>query len=180
MARLAAFFESDAKKVVALSTLRQLGLIFISLALGNIALCLFHVLTHALAKANLFIVTGTYLHFRFSQQDARALGSGNRDLILRLGRVIRGLSLRGLMFLTGFYSKEQILLNIYSQANRFLAFGLFFIVAVLTAGYCFKLVRLFSVNVISLLNRKGHSHIVEPINFLRRLRVVVGYSLLAN
>jgi len=177
---LAAFFEADAKKVVALSTLRQLGLIFLSLALGNVILCLFHVLTHALAKANLFMVTGTYLHFRSSQQDSRMLSSGSRDLTLRLGRVIRGLSLRGLIFLTGFYSKEQILLNIYNQASRLLAFGLLFMVAVLTAGYCFKLVQLFSVNVLSLISRRGHSHIVEPINFLRGLRVVVGYSLLAN
>jgi len=75
VARAAALTEVDAKKVVALSTLRQLGLIIVSLTLGNVVLCLFHVLTHALAKANLFIVVGNTLHDRFAQQDSRQLSN---------------------------------------------------------------------------------------------------------
>lgn len=71
MARVSALSEIDAKKIVALSTLRQLGIMFLSISLGNIIFCLFHVITHALAKANLFLRVGNILHMRQSQQDSR-------------------------------------------------------------------------------------------------------------
>jgi len=76
LASIAALIEADGKKVVALSTLRQLGLIFIALSLGNSLICLFHLLMHAFAKANLFLIVGNFLHMRFSQQDYRQLSSG--------------------------------------------------------------------------------------------------------
>jgi NADH:ubiquinone oxidoreductase subunit 5 (subunit L)/multisubunit Na+/H+ antiporter MnhA subunit len=62
VARLAALLESDAKKVVALSTLSQLGLILIGLFMGGAKICLLHLLTHALAKANLFLIVGSILY----------------------------------------------------------------------------------------------------------------------
>jgi len=71
VASLAALVEVDGKKIVALSTLSQLGLIFIALALGNSFICLMHVIIHALAKANLFLVVGRIIHVNYSQQDSR-------------------------------------------------------------------------------------------------------------
>jgi NADH:ubiquinone oxidoreductase subunit 5 (subunit L)/multisubunit Na+/H+ antiporter MnhA subunit len=71
IASLSALSEMDAKKIVALSTLSQLGIMFLSISLGNAILCLFHVITHALAKANLFLRVGNILHIRQSQQDSR-------------------------------------------------------------------------------------------------------------
>jgi len=117
VARTAAMAESDGKKVVALSTLRQLGLIFISLSAGAPFVCLFHLLIHALAKANLFLVVGNLLHLRFSQQDARQLSTGSEDLSRSLIILISILSLRGVAFSSGFLSKDLILLNHFSKIN---------------------------------------------------------------
>jgi len=98
MSSSAAIAESDGKKIVALSTLRQLGLIYLSLGLGGSFICLFHLLMHALAKANLFLIVGNLIHSRFSQQDVRFIRIGNERFLLFLIRIIRVLSLRGVFF----------------------------------------------------------------------------------
>jgi NADH:ubiquinone oxidoreductase subunit 5 (subunit L)/multisubunit Na+/H+ antiporter MnhA subunit len=121
VASLTALTEKDAKKVVALSTLRQLGIIFISLRLGNSMICLFHVLIHALAKANLFIVVGELLHKRFAQQDIRYLVQGGLSKTLFLSKLISIVRLTGLVFSSGFFSKEQIITSQYSEITRILS-----------------------------------------------------------
>lgn len=147
MASITALIELDAKKIVALSTLRQLGLIFVSISIGNLIVCFTHVLTHAVAKANLFLVIGNYLHSSFSNQDNRALHKGRIEHSVRLARIIRILSLRGVLFITGFYSKEQILLNSYLQINSFTRSIILLIIATLTLSYCLKLLLMLSHNL---------------------------------
>jgi len=120
IASLAALRERDGKKIIALSTLRQLGLIVLSLMIGLKFICLFHLLIHAFAKANLFLVFGNLIHNHFSQQDTRLLvirESKSRRIILFF---IRILSLRGIVFTSGFFSKDLILLSSYSLLNSFL------------------------------------------------------------
>lgn len=143
LARLAALVEPDAKKIVALSTLSQLGIMFLSISLRNFRLCLFHIVVHALAKANLFIIVGNTLHLEFAQQDSRALSQGrNIEFILIIGIIIRVLRLRGVIFISGFLSKEQIFIGLYSLLRRSLVIiGLFFI-ATITLIYCLKLVQI--------------------------------------
>jgi len=104
-ARLAALLERDAKKIVALSTLRQLGLIVIVLFLGNKRGIFFHLLTHALAKANLFIVVGAILHETASQQRTRVLSITSYG-ILSLRIAVSIVRLSGLGFFSGIISKE--------------------------------------------------------------------------
>jgi NADH:ubiquinone oxidoreductase subunit 5 (subunit L)/multisubunit Na+/H+ antiporter MnhA subunit len=118
VASLSALVETDGKKVVALSTLRQLGLIFVSLSIGRVSICLIHILIHALAKANLFLIVGTLLHRRFSQQDTRFLSSGSLNLFSLVRLRISLFRLVGLTFTAGFFSKEQILLGHYFVINR--------------------------------------------------------------
>lgn len=75
MARLTALFENDLKKIIALSTLRQLGVMVFCLGLGQPHLRFYHLITHALFKALLFICAGTLIHSNFNIQDIRILGN---------------------------------------------------------------------------------------------------------
>ena len=110
MAAICAVFECDLKKIIALSTLRQLGVIITSLAIGVPILALFHLITHALFKALLFVCAGRLIFLHSHNQDLRLVGNLYNQLPLivvcfGIGRV----SLCGLPFLSGFYSKDLIL-----------------------------------------------------------------------
>jgi NADH:ubiquinone oxidoreductase subunit 5 (subunit L)/multisubunit Na+/H+ antiporter MnhA subunit len=115
-ASFAALLETDMKKIVALSTLSQLGLIIVSLFLGGKLICLFHLVCHAFAKADLFLIVGRILGLNYSQQDSRKLPISTNTL--RLALAIRVVRLRGTLFQSGIYSKEQILLTHYTLYNR--------------------------------------------------------------
>lgn len=137
IASTAAIVETDAKKIVALSTLSQLGLMAIALFLGGKTICFFHLICHALAKANLFLVIGRLLRQCYSQQDSRKLSVFNN--MLRIALVIRIVRLSGILFQSGIYSKEQIFSLHCVLVNRFLSWFCFFFVIVLTLSYCLKL-----------------------------------------
>lgn len=102
--------ETDLKKLVALSTLNQLAFIIVSLRLGLKILRFFHLVTHAFFKSLLFINVGSILHLNFSIQDFRQHSNGGfySPLVL-FSTVLRLVSLMGLVFSTGFYSKDIIL-----------------------------------------------------------------------
>ena len=106
----AALFELDIKKIIALSTLRQLGVIFFSLGLGLPFMSFFHLVAHAYFKAILFIAAGAVIHRVKDYQDLRKIGRF-QGVMPRLSRVIvvRNLRLCGLPFMSGFYSKDVIL-----------------------------------------------------------------------
>lgn len=110
MARLRAFFEIDMKKIVALSTLRQLGVIIVAIGAGFNLLGFFHLLSHAFFKALLFVRAGNMIHNSNNYQDLRTMG-GRSEVIPLTKRVIIGcsLSLCGLPFMSAFYSKEIII-----------------------------------------------------------------------
>jgi len=181
LARLSAFLELDAKKIVALSTLRQLGLIVTSLSLGTATICLYHVLTHAVAKANLFLVVGNYLHSQFSQQDARKLSSGEERLNLALGLFLRVISLSGVLFVSGFYSKEIILLESRILARSAMSFILMCLIASLTLGYCLKLFsRLIRKSLLLTLSLVPHLQRNLPVMGLRVLILFTGRVLRIN
>lgn len=138
IASLSALRETDGKKLVALSTLRQLGLIFFRLSLGGRVICMFHLVIHAFAKACLFILVGNILFTRFSEQDSRIMRrrvSPGYFLLI----VTRVLSLRGVTFFRGFFSKEAVLLTRNKVLNSFLLVFLLIRVISLTIMYCTKL-----------------------------------------
>lgn len=139
-ARAAALVEIDAKKVVALSTLSQLGLMVFSLSLGRTLICYFHVIRHALSKANLFLVVGGILHSRFSQQDFRFISSGAIRIFVVLSSTIRVLRLSGGVFLSVFYSKEAVLITHYCLFNSTISLIIVITVVVITVSYCLKLI----------------------------------------
>jgi len=182
VARLAALTETDAKKIVALSTLRQLGLIFTAIALGLIRICYFHILIHALAKANLFMVIGGLLHSRFSQQDFRFIRSRTLRAFITLRIGISLIRLVGLTFSAGFFSKEQIIIGQSSLLNREIAFLLIVSITGLTIAYCVKLIiRILTINYQSLFQPVGiRITQVSPIFLMSSLRILRGFVLSLN
>ena len=141
IAGLGANFEFDLKKIIALSTLSQLGLIIRILAIGGYKLAFFHLLTHALFKALLFICAGVIIHNTKNIQDIRFIG----NLIIRIPLTCRcfniaNLALCGIPFLAGFYSKDIILESVILSNLNFFSFFLFFFSTGLTVCYSFRLV----------------------------------------
>jgi len=110
IARLRALLETDGKKIIALSTLSQLGIMIIRVALNSPAIVVFHLLVHAFFKALLFIVTGVVIHNSGGRQDLRAMGGLFGALPLTQSLIVfTKLSLMGLPFFAAFYSKEMVL-----------------------------------------------------------------------
>jgi NADH-ubiquinone oxidoreductase chain 5 len=140
IAGLGANFEFDLKKIIALSTLSQLGLIMAILALGFFKLAFFHLLTHALFKALLFICAGAIIHNIKNSQDIRDMGYFSVYMPFTISCLnVANLALCGFPFLAGFYSKDLILeMVIISHINVFIFF-LFFFSTGLTVSYSFRL-----------------------------------------
>nr|BCV68719.1 NADH dehydrogenase subunit 5 [Sinanodonta tumens] len=110
MAGLSACCEVDLKKIIALSTLSQLGLMMFTIGIGFPLIAVFHMLTHALFKALLFLCAGSIIHSTMDTQDGRILGNLNYLLPFSSGcLVLSSIALCGMPFLSGFYSKDLIL-----------------------------------------------------------------------
>nr|UFR82465.1 NADH dehydrogenase subunit 5 [Scarites subterraneus] len=140
MAGLGANFEFDLKKIIALSTLSQLGLMMSILSMGNYKLAFFHLLTHALFKALLFMCAGAIIHNMKDTQDIRYMGNLMVHMPLTcICMNISNLALCGMPFLAGFYSKDLILEIISMDFVNILIFLLFFISTGLTVCYSFRL-----------------------------------------
>uniref|UniRef100_UPI0030036D04 NADH dehydrogenase subunit 5 n=1 Tax=Desmometopa sabroskyi TaxID=3118444 RepID=UPI0030036D04 len=141
MAGLGANYEFDLKKIIALSTLSQLGLMMSILSMGFYKLAFFHLLTHALFKALLFMCAGAVIHNMNNSQDIRLMG--NLSIFMPLTSScfnVANLALCGMPFLAGFYSKDMILEIVgLSYINQF-SFMLFFVSTGLTVSYSFRLV----------------------------------------
>nr|YP_010229239.1 NADH dehydrogenase subunit 5 [Ceracris hainanensis]ARR27458.1 NADH dehydrogenase subunit 5 [Ceracris hainanensis] len=140
MAGLGANFEFDLKKIIALSTLSQLGLMMSILSMGYLKLAFFHLLAHALFKALLFMCAGSMIHNLKDSQDIRFMGSiVNFMPLTSVCFNVSSLSLCGMPFLAGFYSKDLILEMVCLSWVNCLIFFLFFFSTGLTASYSFRL-----------------------------------------
>jgi len=144
-------------------------------------MCLFHVLSHALAKSNLFLVVGTMLHSRFAQQDSRALRRMSRDYTL-LSALIRVSRLVGILFLSGFFSKDQILLGHYVILSSLFSFIILIIISRATLAYCLKLIKVVcNLNSFCPLWIVNHSkNRLLPLLSLRTITVILGFFISLN
>nr|YP_007025665.1 NADH dehydrogenase subunit 5 [Thalassina kelanang]AEW68304.1 NADH dehydrogenase subunit 5 [Thalassina kelanang] len=141
MAGLGANFEYDLKKIIALSTLSQLGVMISAISLGLAGLAFFHLLTHALFKALLFMCAGVVIHNVGEYQDIRMMGGlcyfmPSTSMFMNLAN----LSLCGTPFLAGFYSKDLILEAAFMSSLNFIIFLLYFLSTGLTVSYTFRLI----------------------------------------
>nr|YP_009528998.1 NADH dehydrogenase subunit 5 [Aulacophora lewisii]ATC73088.1 NADH dehydrogenase subunit 5 [Aulacophora lewisii] len=140
MSGLGANFEFDLKKIIALSTLSQLGLMMSILALGEYKLAFFHLLIHALFKALLFMCAGNIIHNMGNCQDIRFMGGLIKQLPLTCTYLnICNLSLCGLPFMSGFYSKDLIVEVLSMNYLNIYIYVIFFISIGLTVSYSFRL-----------------------------------------
>jgi NADH-ubiquinone oxidoreductase chain 5 len=109
IAGFCACYESDIKRVIALSTLSQLGVIMYSLGLGRWVIAYYHLLIHAMFKALLFIGAGRVIHCRANTQDGRVIGGVvNFGLFHSLSLMVCRLALIGFPYMAGFYSRDLI------------------------------------------------------------------------
>nr|NP_852170.1 NADH dehydrogenase subunit 5 [Lepidopsocidae sp. RS-2001]AAP44719.1 NADH dehydrogenase subunit 5 [Lepidopsocidae sp. RS-2001] len=140
MSGLGANFEFDLKKIIALSTLSQLGLMMGSLSMGLTNFCFFHLLSHALFKALLFMCAGYLIHYMNNCQDIRYMGGLSKQLpFVSLCFNVSNLSLCGIPFLSGFYSKDLILELISMSEINLISYFFFFASTGFTISYSFRL-----------------------------------------
>ena len=140
MSGLVANFEYDLKKIIALSTLSQLGMIIFAIAIGIYQLAFFHLIIHALFKALLFLCAGTAIHRIGGSQDIRVYGGMSKHFpVIGVCLNYANLSLCGIPFLAGFYSKDLII-EIAAQRtiNQFILVTMFVSVG-LTVSYRVRL-----------------------------------------
>jgi NADH-ubiquinone oxidoreductase chain 5 len=140
-AGIAATLETDFKKIIALSTLSQLGLIIASIAMGIPLIAFFHLVTHATFKALIFICAGAMISLSHHTQDLRQIRGVSTQLPLTTSSLLlANFALCGLPFLSGFYSKDLLLeVSLFNPLNPFIL--LLLITATgLTAAYSTQIV----------------------------------------
>jgi len=180
LAAIIAVFQNDIKKVLAYSTVSQLGLIFLSLGVGAYAAGVFHVLTHAFFKALLFLGAGSVIHGMGGEQDIRKMGGLKSKMpVTHITFLIATIAIAGIPPLAGFFSKDQILASAF-ETNKFL-FGLGLFASLLTSFYMFRLYFLtFHGTFRGTEKQKEHLHespklMTLPLLVLAVLSVIAGF-----
>jgi NADH-quinone oxidoreductase subunit L len=172
--------QNDIKKVLAYSTVSQLGFMFLALGTGAYVVAVFHVMTHAFFKALLFLGSGSVIHAMSGQQDIRFMGGlKNKLKITYITFFIGCLAIAGIPPLSGFFSKDSILLNAFEH-NRFLyVVGIF--TSALTAFYMFRLLFItFHGNFRGTDEQRHHVHesplaMTMPLIVLAILSIIGGF-----
>jgi NADH-quinone oxidoreductase subunit L len=130
--------QNDIKKVLAYSTVSQLGLMFLALGVGAFTSGVFHVMTHAFFKALLFLGAGSVIHAMSGEQDIRKMGGLKKHLpITFLTFMIGTIAISGLPPFAGFFSKDEILAHVFAHNKVFWLLGI--CVSIMTAFYMFRL-----------------------------------------
>lgn len=140
-AALAAFYalrQNDIKKVLAYSTVSQLGFMFAALGVGAYTAAMFHLMTHAFFKALLFLGSGSVIHAMGGEQDMRFMGGLKKKIPITHATFLIGtLAISGFPLLSGMISKDEILTSAFAKSPVYWA--ILFIVAAMTATYMFRL-----------------------------------------
>jgi NADH-quinone oxidoreductase subunit L len=133
--------QNDIKKVLAYSTVSQLGYMFLALGLGAFSSAVFHVTTHAFFKALLFLGAGSIIHALGGEQDIRFMGGLRKKLpITFITFLIATLAISGIPPFSGFFSKDEILAAAWEKSPVIWAWGVFG--ALITCFYMFRVVYL--------------------------------------
>ncbi|HBF11976.1 MAG TPA: NADH-quinone oxidoreductase subunit L [Deltaproteobacteria bacterium] len=139
LAALIAITQYDIKKVLAYSTVSQLGYMFLALGVGAPQAALFHVVTHAFFKACLFLGAGSVIYAMHHEQDIRNMGGLFKKVpVTAFAFLVSTLAIAGIPPFAGFFSKDEILLNVYLHAPLWM-YVTSLVAAGLTAFYMFRL-----------------------------------------
>ncbi len=135
-----ALTQNDIKRVLAYSTISQIGYMFIGCGVGAYAAGMFHLYTHAFFKSLLFLAAGSVMHALSGELDMRKMGGLRKYLPLTYPTFLIGaIAIAGVPFLSGFFSKDAILTHAFAQGQYFI-WALGIMGAVLTAFYMFRLI----------------------------------------
>lgn len=182
-AALAGFYalrQNDIKKVLAYSTVSQLGFMFIALGLGAYTTAMFHVMTHAFFKALLFLGAGSVIHAMSNEQDMRFMGGLKKYIPLTHATFLIGtLAISGFPLLSGMISKDEILVAAFAKNPIY--WVILFVLAAMTATYMFRLYYLtFHGEFRGTEEQKRHLHespsnMTLPLIVLAILSVIGGF-----
>ena len=145
MAGTIGLVQNDIKRVLAYSTVSQLGYMFLAMGVGAYAAGIFHLYTHAFFKALLFLGSGAVIHALAGEQDLRSMGGLKKALPITYWTFLIGaLAIAGVPLLSGFFSKDEILYRTFTShtPGRLLLWGIGLATSLLTATYMFRLVFL--------------------------------------
>jgi len=179
LAATIALKQNDIKKVLAYSTVSQLGYMFLALGVGAYSAGVFHVMTHAFFKALLFLAAGSVIHAMGGEQDIRYMGGLSKKIKITFITFLIGcIAIAGIPPFSGFFSKDAILLAVYIKNPVLYYVALFG--ALLTAFYMFRLLFItFSGSFRGTGEQKHHVHespsaMTIPLILLAVLSVVGG------
>jgi len=171
--------QNDIKKVLAYSTVSQLGLMFLALGLGAYNVAVFHVITHAFFKACLFLGSGSVIHALHGEQDMRKMGGLRKAMPITFATMlISTLAIAGIFPFAGFWSKDEILMVAFEHNKVLWVIGS--IASIMTAFYMFRLMYLtFFRHFRGTEEQKHHLHespslITLPLIILAALATVGG------
>jgi NADH-quinone oxidoreductase subunit L len=182
MAGTIGLVQNDIKRVLAYSTVSQLGYMFLAMGVGAYAAGIFHLFTHAFFKALLFLGSGAVIHALAGEQDMRHMGGLKKDLPITYWTfVIGAIAIAGIPPFAGFFSKDEILFRTYAEGHTVLwAVGL--LTALLTAAYMFRLVFMTfhgpraenHANPSNPLNHSNHLHDAPPAMAFALIVLAIG------
>src|SRR5215472_369070 len=175
--------QNDIKRVLAYSTVSQLGYMFLALGVGAFAAGVFHVFTHAFFKALLFLGAGSVIHAMSGEQDMRNMGDlGHRIPVTFRTMFIATLAIAGIPPFAGFFSKDEILWQTWTSeggAYRIL-WGIGYVTALMTAFYMFRLIYLTFISKPRMSHEVEHHVHESPASMTGPLIVLAIMSLLAG
>jgi NADH-quinone oxidoreductase subunit L len=142
MAGTIGLVQNDIKRVLAYSTVSQLGLMFLAMGVGAFGAGIFHLYTHAFFKALLFLGSGAVIHALHGEQDIRNMGGLKAGLPVTYWTFLVGaLAIAGVPLLSGFFSKDEILFETFAEGH-YILWAIGAVTSLLTATYMFRLVFL--------------------------------------
>jgi len=142
MAGTIGLVQNDIKRVLAYSTVSQLGYMFLAMGMGAFGAGIFHLMTHAFFKACLFLGSGAVIHALHGEQDIRRMGGLKQHIPITYWTfVIASVAIAGVPGLAGFFSKDEILFETFLHGHQIL-WGVGVLTSLLTATYMFRLVHL--------------------------------------
>ncbi|KIC03882.1 NADH:ubiquinone oxidoreductase subunit L [Flavobacterium sp. JRM] len=150
--------QNDIKKVLAYSTVSQLGLMFLALGLGAYEVAVFHVITHAFFKACLFLGSGSVIHALHGEQDMRKMGGLRKAMpVTFITMLVSSLAISGVPLFSGFFSKDEILLTAFH--HNIPLYVVASVASIMTAFYMFRLMFLtFFKDFRGTEHQKSHLH----------------------
>nr|AMO26925.1 NADH dehydrogenase subunit 5 [Amynthas sp. 2 JS-2012] len=182
MAGLSAMTECDMKKIIALSTLSQLGMMMAAMGLGMVNLAYFHMVMHALFKALMFICAGTLIHSHMHSQDLRWMGNITAQMPTTTSCfILANMALCGAPFMSGFYSKDMIAESSIFYSNNFFMLLVILFTISLTSFYTtrFSLTTIWGPsNCGPFIHLEESAPLITPMLVLSSMSIMSGAALI--